>query len=64
MFKMGTVLDTPEKFGTAMVTQLHVAVYQQGELISFGGPIQDYSSIAVKINNSYFMIKSCEFRVR
>jgi hypothetical protein len=55
MFKSGTVLDTPEKLNTALVNQFPIMVYQQGKLINFGGPIQQLTDIAVKINGSYYM---------
>jgi len=64
MFKPGYILDTDEKFGSAQANNLNVCVYQQGQLISYGGPIQEYDDIAVKINGSYFMRRNCEFKVR
>ena len=64
MLKPGYVLQTPADFAHALWHGLPVEVWQNGELIDYGGPIEKLSKIAVKINDSWYLREFCEFRVR
>ena len=64
MFKSGFVLSTDEHIAAAMFNKTNVTVWQNGSIIDYGGPIEDLTDIAVKINDGYFLKEWCEFRVR
>lgn len=64
MFNEGKVLKEDIDFDYAIVFKVKVIVWQQDEILDFGGIIEDYNKDTVKINGTYFMRNACEFRVR
>jgi len=63
LFKDKT-LKSPADFDNAMYLAVPVSVWQNGEIIDYGGPIQKHTTEAVYINNGYYLKATCEFRVR
>jgi hypothetical protein len=64
MLKSGSVLQTEADFDNAMWIGLPVSVWQAGEILDYGGPIEQHTTDAVRINGAYYLKAVCEFRVR
>lgn len=64
MFKRAQRIRTDADFDNAMFLAVPVEVWQRGELIDYGGPIQRHTNEAVYIQESYYLKGSCEFRIR
>jgi hypothetical protein len=64
MFKSGFLLDTPEKIAAAIFNRTPVDVWQNGEIVDYGGVIELQTEGAVKINGSYYLKENHEFRIR
>lgn len=64
MFKSGQILHSPADFDNAMFTGANVIVWQNGEIIDYGGPIQKYTEEAVYIQDGYFLKALCTFKIR
>jgi hypothetical protein len=64
MYTTGTVLKTDADLTNAVLFQLRVTVFQHGEIIDYGGVIEELSEHSVKIGDSHFFRETCEFRVR
>ena len=60
----GQVLKDPVDFDNAMFFGISVVVWQEGEIIDYGGPIEKHSDEAVYINGGYFLKSTCMFKVR
>lgn len=41
-----------------------VIVFQNGEIIDYGGVVESYTDESVRINGVYFLRRNCEIRVR
>jgi hypothetical protein len=64
MFKSGFILSTDDQFQAAIFNRTDVIVYQNGKIFEYGGPIESYSELAVKINGESYLKAVCEFRIR
>lgn len=64
MFRPGFVLSTLAHLEAAQHNQSQVSVWQNGELIDYGGPIELVTDDVVMINGDYYLISVCEFRLR
>mgnify|MGYP001388035644 CR=1 FL=1 len=62
--KPGYILKTDADFDNALMFGWRIEVWQDGELIDYGGPIEAHTNDAVKINGAYFLKATCEFRIR
>lgn len=64
MFQSNQQLLSPFDFDNAMFFGVPVAVYQEGEQIDYGGPIEKHTEDCVYINGGYFIKDNCQFKVR
>lgn len=64
MFKKNQVLRMPVDFDNAIFMGIPIIVWQDGEILDYGGEIEKHNDEAVKINGAYFFKNTCEFRVR
>ncbi|MGF9714977.1 hypothetical protein [Paenibacillus naphthalenovorans] len=64
MFKSNFVLSTDEHINAALFNKSKVIVYQDDQIINYGGLIQAQSEHAIKINDEYYLKETCEFRIR
>lgn len=64
MLDSGFVLRTTHHLQVAMHNNLPVEVWQLGELLDYGGPIEKISKNAVTINGAKWPLATCEFRIR
>jgi hypothetical protein len=64
VYNGGRHLSSPADFDNAILFQLHVEVWQNGELIDMGGIIRSHTDDAVKFEDGYFLKDVCDFRVR
>jgi hypothetical protein len=64
MFKSGYVLNTDDKISAAIHNQTPVEVWQNGDIIDYGGIITKHTDETVFINDGYYLKDACEFRVR
>ena len=64
LFKPHQQLVNSVDFDNAMYLAVPVSVWQNGEIIDYGGPIQMHTTEAVCINDGYYLKCVCEFRVR
>ncbi len=58
------VLKNPADFDNAILFQTPVQVWQNGEIIEYGGIIEEHGIGSVKIQGNYYLKSTCEFRVR
>jgi hypothetical protein len=56
-------LTNPADFDNAILFQLHVEVWQQGEIIG-RGIIKYHTDLTVAIDQDMYLKQNCEFRVR
>jgi hypothetical protein len=63
MYTTGTLLKTDADFTNAVLFQLRVTVFQNGEIIDYGGIIDKFSEHSLMIEDSHFLRETCEFRV-
>jgi hypothetical protein len=64
MYSNGTVLKTDADFYNAMLFGLRVTVYQDGEILDYGGVIKQFSEHSVTVDEFFFLRENCEFKVR
>jgi hypothetical protein len=64
MLKSGSILRTSADFDNAMMFQLNVIVWQDGEIIDYGGNIESFTDASIRINDCHYFRTSCEFKVR
>lgn len=64
MFKSGDTLRTPTDFDNALFFALPIIIWQQGEIIDYGGTITKHTEEAVFINDELYLKATCEFKVR
>ena len=57
-------LQTSADFDNAMYFGLNISVWQNGEIINYGGKIERHTDEAVIINGGYYLKADYEFRVR
>ncbi|QCT04387.1 hypothetical protein E6C60_3679 [Paenibacillus algicola] len=58
---MQQLLFKASHFNEAMLQQWIVEVYQEYELIDYGGIIEKQTKSSVRINGIYYMKESCQF---
>lgn len=58
------ILKTDADFDNAILFQLPVIVWQNGEILDYGGVIQEHTSKTVRINDDWYVKCVCEFRIR
>lgn len=64
MLKSGTLLTKYRHFDTAMQSGQSVIVYQDGEILDYGGPIDRHDIFKVTINDMHYVKTACVFKVR
>jgi hypothetical protein len=73
MFKPGFVLSTDAHIMAAMLNQTPVTVWMGGKIVDYGGVIEEFNGLSVKINGEWHSvvirdggneIRPCEFRIR
>jgi hypothetical protein len=64
MFKPGFILMTTAQFEAAIFNKTPVCVWQHGNIIEYGGPIEVATENAVSINGEKYLRAVCEFRIR
>ncbi|MFC3768379.1 hypothetical protein [Paenibacillus sp. GCM10012303] len=66
MLVPGFVLRTDHHLQVAMHNQVHVEVWQLGQLLDYGGPIEKFSESSVWISGVHiaYLRVVCEFKVR
>lgn len=64
LFTKGEVISHDQDLDYCIHLKQPVNVWQQGELIDYGGLIDKYTDESVVINGAFFMRSSCEFRIR
>ena len=64
MFNKGFVLTTRHHLEAAMFNQSNVEVWQHGQIIDYGGRIENLSRDSITINGGKYLIDLCEFRIR
>jgi hypothetical protein len=64
MLASGFVLRTDHHLQVAMHNRSSVDVWQKGQLLDYGGPIEAISEQAVTINGVKYWRATCEFRIR
>lgn len=61
---MKKILRNPVDFDNAILFGLHIEVWQQGELLDYGGVIRGHNEDCVYINEWGYFKNACEFRVK
>ncbi|MFD0682426.1 MULTISPECIES: hypothetical protein [unclassified Paenibacillus] len=64
MFKIHQQLNSPADFDNAMFLGVPVTVYQESEIIDYGGVIEKHTEDCVYINGGHFIKENCQFKVR
>lgn len=64
MLSIGTVLTQYSHFDAAMQSGQSVTVYQDDEILDYGGPIQHHDIHKVTINGMHYIKAACAFVVR
>ncbi|MBP1989192.1 hypothetical protein [Paenibacillus eucommiae] len=64
LYKPGFILSTDAQFKEAINNRSNVIVYQSGEILDYGGPIESQTEIAVTIAGNHYLKTICEFRIR
>jgi hypothetical protein len=64
MYISGQTLRTSADFDNAMLFELNVEVWQDGHILNYGGIIDKVTENTVRINDAYYFISVCAFKVR
>lgn len=64
MLAAGFVLRTDHHLQVAMHNRSPVEVWQQGQLLDYGGPIEQIAKDSVWINGIGYLKAVCEFKIR
>lgn len=64
MFSKGEVISDDADLDYCIFLKKAINVWQQQELIDYGGVPEEYSDEAVKINGAYYLRSACQFKVR
>ncbi|RAV18815.1 hypothetical protein DQG23_24100 [Paenibacillus contaminans] len=64
MFKSNQILKTDADIDNAMLFESSVTVWQNSEIIDYGGKITKHTKDAVFINDGYYLKAVCEFKIR
>lgn len=64
MYKTGQVLGSPFDFDNAMFFGLSVSVWQNDQIIDYGGKIQQHTEDSVVINGGRYLKSVSEFKIR
>ena len=64
MFKPGFVLTTDAHLDAAIFNKTIVIVWQQGDVLDYGGLIEERTNNSVIVNGERYLKINCEFRVR
>lgn len=51
-------------FDLAIILKTPVTVWQDNEILDYGGVVESYDDGTVIINGAHFMRNNCEFRIR
>jgi hypothetical protein len=57
-------LLTSAELNDAFLQHFHVEVWQDGQIVDYGGPIEKHTLVAIKINGTYYVKSHHEFVVR
>lgn len=60
----GYVLSSSADFDNAMLFGWNVEVWQQDDIIDYGGQIERHTDESVYINSAYYLKVNCTFKVR
>lgn len=63
VFKKGQVLLTDADFYNAKLFAIPVEVWQQGELLDYGNPIERLIEGAAFVKDGYYHRELCEFKI-
>lgn len=61
---MTKILQHPADFDNAMFFVKKIEVWQDGEIIDYGGVIQKHNDEVVYINDACYFKGFCEFKIR
>ena len=64
MLASGFILRTDHHFQVAFYNKVPVTVWQQGQILEYGGPIDKISDLSVWINGAAYLRVAYEFKVR
>jgi hypothetical protein len=64
MFKSGFLLETDHHLQAAMFNKSNVIVWQDDEIIYYGGPIESFTENSITILGNRFLKETCQFRIR
>jgi hypothetical protein len=64
MYTTDYILQTYAEFDLANHFGISVAVWQDGEILDYGGVIEAQSEHSVKIQGAYYLKATCVFKVR
>jgi len=64
MYQSGSNLRTSADLDNAILFRLNVSVWQDGQIVDYGGYLESFSDYSVKINGARYFRALCEFRVR
>ncbi|MFD2752364.1 hypothetical protein ACFSUM_18425 [Virgibacillus siamensis] len=60
---MKRILKEDKDFFEAALKKARVTVFSDGHVVDYGGTIEKYSPLSVKIKDTYYMRNQYEFRV-
>ncbi|TNJ68210.1 hypothetical protein FE784_00670 [Paenibacillus hemerocallicola] len=64
MLASGFVLRTDHHLQVAMHNRSPVEVWQEGQLLDYGGPIEAINEQSVTINGVKYLHVTCDFKIR
>lgn len=64
MYISGSTLRTSADFDNAMMFELDIIVWQDDKMIDHGGKVDKVTDKSIRINDVYYFISSCVFKVR
>jgi hypothetical protein len=64
MFKSGFILSTDDQLEAAMFNKTEICVWQQVNMLDYGGQIEAVTENAVTINGEKYLKATCESQVR
>jgi hypothetical protein len=64
MFRKNEIICHDQDFDYAVFLKLPLTVWQYGEILDYGGVVEDVDHEAIKINGAYFLRSTCQFKVR
>jgi hypothetical protein len=64
MFKSGFLLETDSHLQAAIFNKSFVIVWQDDEIVDYGGIIESLSDHSVTILGNRYLKETCQFRIR